>query len=156
MPMMWTWYNDEYLGGIHGVAGILNTIIEIKEINQKYKQLIENMLNICYKFQYKIDNNDDRSIIKPRNYAATIESIRDKNTDYLVQYCHGATGYVFLYCNGYQKFEQEQYLQLAIAAQEVVWQRGMLTKGSGLCHAMGGNGYTFLSIYRILKKKKSK
>jgi hypothetical protein len=31
----------------------------------------------------------------------------------------------------------------------VVWQRGILTKGYGLCHGTAGNGYVFLDLYRV-------
>jgi hypothetical protein len=35
-----------------------------------------------------------------------------------------------------------------IAAGELVWMAGPLTKGGGLCHGTAGNGYTFLKLFR--------
>eukprot|EP00662_Eupelagonemidae_sp_cell21_P057865 gene57865-biopygen44113 len=33
----------------------------------------------------------------------------------------------------------------ALRAGDVVWERGVILKGNGLCHGIAGNGYTFLS-----------
>ena len=35
-----------------------------------------------------------------------------------------------------------------------VWERGLLRKGLGLCHGVGGNGYVFLSLYRATGEEK--
>lgn len=40
-------------------------------------------------------------------------------------------------------------MERAIGAGDVVWERGILTKGYGLCHGTAGNGYVFLDLYRI-------
>jgi len=37
----------------------------------------------------------------------------------------------------------------AFEAGEVVWQRGVILKGNGLCHGLSGNGYTFLTLRRL-------
>lgn len=34
-------------------------------------------------------------------------------------------------------------------AGECVWRLGLLKKGLGLCHGMGGNGYVFLRLYQV-------
>ena len=41
------------------------------------------------------------------------------------------------------------YLERAIAAGDVVWQRGLLRKGYGLCHGAAGNAYVFLDLYKM-------
>ncbi len=41
------------------------------------------------------------------------------------------------------------YMQLALSAGDVVWERGLLTKSYGLCHGTAGNGYVFLDLYRV-------
>jgi hypothetical protein len=40
------------------------------------------------------------------------------------------------------------YIERALSAGDVVWKRGILTKGYGLCHGAAGNGYVFLDLYR--------
>ena len=32
---------------------------------------------------------------------------------------------------------------------EVIWKRGLLKKGYGICHGVAGNGYAFLVAYKM-------
>ena len=48
-----------------------------------------------------------------------------------------------------QVFGVAQYLEDAVQCGEVVWQRGLLKKGYGLCHGAAGNAYTFLALYKL-------
>lgn len=40
----------------------------------------------------------------------------------------------------------DRYLDTAKRSSEVVWKRGLLTKGNGICHGVAGNGYAFLCL----------
>jgi hypothetical protein len=40
------------------------------------------------------------------------------------------------------------YLAAALRAGELVWQRGLLRKGPGLCHGVSGNAYALLRLYK--------
>lgn len=62
----------------------------------------------------------------------------------LMQYCHGAPGFVI--CLG--SFPGAELDPLLAAAGETIWVAGPLTKGSNLCHGTAGNGYAFLKLYR--------
>lgn len=42
----------------------------------------------------------------------------------------------------------------AVDCGEVIWQRGLLRKGYGICHGTAGNGYAFLSLYKLTQEKK--
>ena len=53
-----------------------------------------------------------------------------------------------------QLFKEEKYLKEAVDCGEVIWQRGLLRKGYGICHGTAGNGYAFLSLYRTTREKK--
>ncbi len=46
----------------------------------------------------------------------------------------------------------KRYLEAAVKCGEVVWQRGLLKKGCGLCHGVSGNAYTFLQLYKLTGK----
>ena len=50
-------------------------------------------------------------------------------------------------------FGDRHYLDAAAACGEVVWERGLLYKGYGLCHGVSGNAYTFLQLYRLTGKQ---
>lgn len=54
----------------------------------------------------------------------------------------------------WQVFKEEKYLKEAADCAEVIWQRGLLRKGYGLCHGTAGNGYAFLSLYQQTQEKK--
>jgi hypothetical protein len=41
-----------------------------------------------------------------------------------------------------------ELLQRARRACDAIWERGLLTKGVGLCHGIGGNAYAFLALHR--------
>lgn len=53
-----------------------------------------------------------------------------------------------------QVFKEEKYLKEAAECAEVIWQRGLLRKGYGVCHGTAGNGYAFLSLYKLSQDKK--
>jgi lanthionine synthetase-like protein len=63
---------------------------------------------------------------------------------FLMQFCHGAPGFVV--CLG--DLPGDELDALLLAAGETIWSAGPLTKGSNLCHGTGGNGYAFLKLYR--------
>jgi hypothetical protein len=42
----------------------------------------------------------------------------------------------------------ESYLPAALRAGELVWQRGLLKKGPGLCHGVSGNAYALARLYK--------
>ncbi|KAK9044003.1 hypothetical protein V6N11_072326 [Hibiscus sabdariffa] len=44
-------------------------------------------------------------------------------------------------------FGDDEFLEAAMDAAEVVWNRGLL-KRVGICHGVSGNAYVFLSLYR--------
>lgn len=62
----------------------------------------------------------------------------------LMQFCHGAPGFVICLAD----FPRGTALDgLLLEAGEAVWHAGPLVKGSNLCHGTGGNGYALLKLY---------
>lgn len=51
----------------------------------------------------------------------------------------------------YQVFRKDEFVEAAMEAGEVVWNRGLL-KRVGICHGISGNTYVFLSLYRLTGK----
>ena len=62
----------------------------------------------------------------------------------LMQYCHGAPGFVICLAD----LPGTTLDRLLLAAGESTWEAGPLIKGSNLCHGTGGNGYAFLKLYQ--------
>ena len=50
-----------------------------------------------------------------------------------------------------QIYEDENYLKIALQCGEVIWSRGLLKKGYGICHGVAGNEYTFLTLFQQTK-----
>ena len=50
-------------------------------------------------------------------------------------------------------YGDERYLQAAVRCGEVVWARGLLRKGYGLCHGAAGNAYVFLRLFALTGKR---
>ena len=69
--------------------------------------------------------------------------------DRLVHWCHGAPGVVHALLLGHRAWTTAGYLDAAIKAGELVWERGLLKKGNGLCHGSAGNGYAFIHLYQV-------
>lgn len=61
----------------------------------------------------------------------------------LMQFCHGAPGFVICLAG----MPGTALDDLLLAAGEAAWQAGPLQKGSNLCHGTGGNGYAFLKLF---------
>ncbi|XP_063237079.1 lanC-like protein 2 isoform X3 [Bacillus rossius redtenbacheri] len=80
-----------------------------------------------------------------KNFPSSVGSTSDR----LVQWCHGAPGAVQLFTEAHKVFGEERYLRTALECGEVVWERGLLSKGYSICHGVAGNAYTFLHLYRV-------
>ncbi|CAH0720806.1 unnamed protein product, partial [Brenthis ino] len=79
-------------------------------------------------------------------------SLGSKSSDRLVQWCHGAPGFVPLCVLANQVFKEEKYLTIAKRCGEVIWHRGLCSKGYSICHGVSGNAYAFLELYKATKK----
>lgn len=51
-------------------------------------------------------------------------------------------------------FGEQKYLVACERAAEVIWRKGLLTKGPGLCHGVAGNGYALLNMHRLTNDPK--
>ncbi|XP_050664445.1 lanC-like protein 2 isoform X4 [Leptidea sinapis] len=139
-PLLWQWHDKVYLGAAHGMAGILYMLLQAAEY---------------------IKSNELRLFVKPSidwllslrfssgNFPSSLGS---SSGDRLVQWCHGAPGLVPLCITAYKIFKEEKYLKTALQCGEVVWERGLCTKGYSICHGVSGNTYAFLQLYQITKK----
>lgn len=74
--------------------------------------------------------------------------IRDSE-DELVHWCHGAPGVIYLMAAAYLRWKDQRYLDSCKRAGDLVWQKGLLRKGPGICHGVAGNGYVFLLMFRL-------
>ncbi|XP_010918434.1 lanC-like protein GCL2 [Elaeis guineensis] len=134
-PLMYEWHGKKYWGAAHGLAGIMHVLMDM-DLKPDEKEDIKGTL------QYMIRN---------RFPSGNYPSSEGSNNDRLVHWCHGAPGVSLTLTKASQVFQEEQFLQVAVEAAEVVWNRGLL-KRVGICHGISGNAYVFLSLYRLTGK----
>ncbi|XP_076244798.1 glutathione S-transferase LANCL1 [Calliopsis andreniformis] len=140
-PLMYAWHDTEYIGGAHGLAGILYLLLQAykyltpTQLQKEIKPALDFLLSIRY---------------PSGNFPSSIGS----HTDKLVHWCHGAPGMAMLYCLAYEIYKDDEYLKAALQCGEVIWERGLLKKGYGLCHGVAGNAYTFLTLFQQTKDMK--
>ncbi|XP_069472012.1 glutathione S-transferase LANCL1 isoform X3 [Ambystoma mexicanum] len=78
----------------------------------------------------------------------------DDTRDLLVHWCHGAPGVIYMLIQAYKMFREQSYLTSFLQCADVIWQRGLLKKGYGLCHGAAGNAYGFLALYNLTEDLK--
>lgn len=145
MPLMWEWHGKKYLGAAHGVVGILYVLLcfheEIMtlENGSVFSNSIFDSIMILTKPSCSLPSG---------NLASSWGKVKDD----LVHWCHGAPGFILLLVQAFMISNNLEYLTIAESIGEnVVWPRGLLRKGVGLCHGISGNAYAFLALYRALK-----
>ncbi|CAF1024078.1 unnamed protein product [Rotaria sp. Silwood1] len=144
-PLMYQWHDSEYLGAAHGVAGIIFLLLKVA-----HDDSFSNLRSYVQSHLIPTVDFLTSKRLPSGNYLSSSNSQSDK----LVQWCHGAPGFVYLFVRAYETTGNKSYLDLAIAAGDVVWERGLLRKGYGLCHGAAGNGYVFLDLYRATNNPK--
>ncbi|KAM3963597.1 lanC-like protein 2 [Aphomia sociella] len=139
-PLLWQWHNKIYLGAAHGMGGILYMLLQARvyintiEIRSFIKPTLDWLLNQRF---------------PSGNFPSSLGS---SSGDRLVQWCHGAPGFVPLCLLAHQIFEEDKYLKIALQCGDVIWHRGLCTKGYSICHGVSGNAYAFLQLYQATKK----
>jgi len=136
-PLMYAWHDKVYIGAAHGLAGILAMLLQAKQCltPAELKELVKPAVDYLLHMQMEGGN---------------FPSSKGNEKDRLVHWCHGAPGVTVCLILAHQVWgcDTDKYLMSARRAGDVVWRRGLLKKGSGLCHGVAGNGYTFLHLYQ--------
>lgn len=137
-PLMYQWHGSFYLGAAHGLAGIFYMLLQVRHVlsEAELSRLVRPSIDWLASLQYPSGN-----------YPSSIGS----STDKLVHWCHGAPGTIHLLLLAHLVFKEPHYLQLAKKCAEVIWHRGVLKKGYGICHGTAGNGYAFLRMYQVTR-----
>lgn len=134
--LMYVWHDKHYVGAAHGIVGILYMLLQVYPSSPVVTQHIT-----------EIQNTIDYLLTKQFS-SANFPSSLENESDRLIHWCHGAPGAVFLMLKAYQVFQERRYLDVAISCGNVIWKRGLLRKGYGICHGVSGNAYTFLALYK--------
>ncbi|XP_016491633.1 lanC-like protein GCL2 isoform X2 [Nicotiana tabacum] len=132
-PLMYEWYGEMYWGAAHGLAGIMYVLMDFELKPDELEDVKETL-------RYMVKNR-----FPSGNYPTSEE---DKRRDVLVHWCHGAPGIALTLVKAAEVFGDREFLNAAVDAAEVVWNRGLL-KRVGMCHGISGNAYVFLLLYQL-------
>ncbi|CAB3257246.1 unnamed protein product [Arctia plantaginis] len=144
-PLMYHYYNTEYLGSAHGISFILQMLLSIPGY-LTYNKAAAQDIQASIEFLASLQNEEG-------NWPCCMEEI-ELNDHKLVHWCHGAPGMVYLMAKAYLTYKDQRYLDSCIKAGEFVWRKGLLHKGPGICHGVAGNGYVFLLLHRLTGEAK--
>ena len=158
IQLMWKWHGKYYLGAAHGVVGILHTVLQLSDsdldlIQQNDETFLKT--SILDLIASTIDVVIGNFSMESGNFQSSTISERDR----LVHWCHGAPGLCLLLIiaakrlGSNESLLSQRYLQKAITiATNVIYPRGLLKKGVGLCHGIAGNGYVLLQLSQALSE----
>lgn len=138
VPLMYQYHGREYLGAAHGVSAILFSLLNIPLSKRDSKHV-----------KATID-----AILQLQDKSGNFPSKFNKPEAHLVHWCHGAPGIVLLMAKAYKIFKEEKYLNSCLRCGDLVWEKGLLKKGPGLCHGITSSGYVFLLLYRLTNDQK--
>ncbi|GJQ76591.1 putative lanthionine synthetase C-like protein [Trypoxylus dichotomus] len=139
-PLMYAYYNVEYLGAGHGLCSILQYIMSVPGYLSNNPT---DAKDIKASVDYLLSLQDEEG-----NFPTAMDEL-GQATNNLIHWCHGATGVAYLLAKAYLIWKEEKYLEAVKKAGELIWNKGLLKKGPGLCHGIAGNGYIFPSKVSI-------
>ncbi|KAK4884039.1 hypothetical protein RN001_000310 [Aquatica leii] len=142
--LMYAYYDVEYVGAAHGLCSILQVLLSVPgylDANSGDAKHVKSAVD------YLLDIQDAEG-----NFPAAINEVTRKNE--LLHWCHGAPGIIYLMAKAYLTWTEDKYLQSCKKMGEIVWRKGLLKKGPGLCHGIAGNAYVFLLLYRLTNEQK--
>lgn len=153
------WHGKMYLGGAHGLCGIYLQLLyglrELASAVQAGERLESVSADEALEFVARSKQAIRRSIsylVQLQFPSGNLPSNPDNPLDRSVQWCHGSVGLVPLLCVASEMYEEPELLRRAAASADTIWERGLLWKGTGLCHGVSGNGYVFLTLYRYTQE----
>ncbi|CAF5211331.1 unnamed protein product, partial [Rotaria magnacalcarata] len=90
---MYQWYKTEYLGAAHGLSGIVHRLLKVTQ-HESFAHL-----------RPYVDSHLIPTVeyLKSKRLASgNYMSSNDSKSDRLVQWCHGASGFAYLFSEAYQ------------------------------------------------------
>lgn len=144
-PLMYHYYNTQYLGAAHGISFILQMLLSVPDY-LRYNKSAAQDIKTTIEFIASLQSEDG-------NWPCCLEEV-GLSDHKLVHWCHGAPGTVYLMAKAYLVYKDQKYCDACIKAADFVWHRGLLRKGPGICHGVAGNGYVFLLLHRLTGDEK--
>jgi len=131
----------QYLGAGHGFAGNAYALLKGAALLDTPRR--EELYRRCEETAQRLATVEDGAANWPPATAAP----RPGRPAFLMQWCHGAPGFVTALAD-FPPGRSAAFDALLLGAGEAVWRAGPLEKGPGICHGTAGNGYAFLKLFR--------
>lgn len=145
LPLMYQYHGTEYLGAAHGLCAILHMLLDSPWFRTvPISAPAAELRDIKRSIDFFLELQDNEG-----NFPVALEDLRSGRDKRLVHWCHGAPGAVYLMAKAYLIFKEDKYLTSLRRAADLVWKKGFLRKGPGICHGVAGNGYVFLLLFRL-------
>ncbi|WVY99428.1 hypothetical protein V8G54_025498 [Vigna mungo] len=135
---MYEWYGEKYWGAAHGLARIINVLMDMELKPDEVEDVKGN------------SEIHDKQSISSGKYPLSED---DRKSDVLVHWCHEALGITFTHVKAAKVFGDKEFLDAAMEAEEVFWNRGLLKK-VGICHSISRNAYVFQSLCQLTRDVK--
>ncbi|KAK4096102.1 hypothetical protein N658DRAFT_436818 [Parathielavia hyrcaniae] len=128
----WRWHGKRYLGAVHGDVGIVTQLVLTSpELAPRLQPAVEKLLGM---------QREDG------NWPSSEES-NGHGGKGLVQFCHGATGFVLSLAALRPHFPDlhAEFYAAIRKGRECIWSQGLLKKEPCLCHGIFGNALALAS-----------
>uniref|UniRef100_A0A0K8TK76 LanC-like protein 3 homolog n=1 Tax=Tabanus bromius TaxID=304241 RepID=A0A0K8TK76_TABBR len=149
LPLMYQYHGTEYLGAAHGLCAILHMLLDSPWFGPNGNISNTKLEDIKKSIDFYVSLQDQEG-----NFPVALEDLKTGREKRLVHWCHGAPGAIYLLIKAYLQFKSPKYLEAAARATDLIWKKGLLRKGPGICHGVAGNGYAFLVMYRLTNDDK--
>ncbi|KAL3313364.1 hypothetical protein Ciccas_008034, partial [Cichlidogyrus casuarinus] len=145
-PLMFQYHGTQYLGAAHGVVGIIYALLLFWDLwREEHGGESARMVRETVDILLDRYTSDDGNLI-----PATGDRVPQPGSDReLIHWCHGASGAIILYAKAFRVWNDAKYLKACEACANLIWRRGFLKKGPGICHGVAGSGYAFLLMHRL-------
>eukprot|EP01005_Ploeotia_sp_CARIB1_P000407 NODE_14_length_3003_cov_397.679764_g13_i0.p1 GENE.NODE_14_length_3003_cov_397.679764_g13_i0~~NODE_14_length_3003_cov_397.679764_g13_i0.p1 ORF type:complete len:907 (+),score=186.15 NODE_14_length_3003_cov_397.679764_g13_i0:227-2947(+) len=130
-----------YLGAAHGVVGILYILLCVWDL------LNENQRKLVGETAHKL-----AAVVAERGALPTTSVKGGANEAALLHWCHGIPGVIPVLVKSGWVLNDFRFYNVARGLGTILWEKGILLKGNGLCHGVSGNAYCFLTLWRLTRE----
>jgi len=132
---------EQYFGAGHGFAGNAYPLLKGASLLDAARR--DALHERCVQAVQALALVEDGAV----NWPVGICTSKPAPPKLLMQWCHGAPGFVTALADFPARLPGPMDAMLT-GAGEAVWRAGPLAKGYGLCHGTAGNGYALLKLYQ--------
>ncbi|KAJ4316905.1 hypothetical protein N0V84_007629 [Fusarium piperis] len=123
----WEWHGKRYFGAAHGDMGIITQLVlSNPSLAPQLSHRLERLLELQ---------------LPDGNWPSSARNLKEGRSANLVQWCHGAPGFLYSLTSlrPYFPHLQDRIDSAVEKGQSIIWRHGLLTKEPCLCHGIFGN-----------------